>query len=233
MIGDIKVADVAADTNVAFKNCAPFTRCVIHINDEHVEVAENLDTIMPMYNLIEYSDNYVDSSGSIYQFKIDEPPMNDAKHPLNVALDNSTSFEYKANLLGKATDANDNDRSFKNAEIFIPLKDLSIFFRLLEMPLTNCKIHLELNWKNNCVMYGADTYAGGDNANDRETTFKITSTTLYGTIVTLSTKNNVNLTKQLNEGFKRSVYWNEYKSNIETQEADANNPKRFLLNASS
>ena len=69
-------------------------------------------------------------------------------------------------------------------------------------------------------MYSADTYAGGDNANNRETTFKITGTKLYVPIVTLSTKDNVNLTKKLNEGFKRSVYWNEYKSKIETKEAD-------------
>ena len=62
--GDIKVADVAANTNVGFKNCAPFRRCVTPINDEHVETAENLDIIMPMYNLIEYSDNYADFSGS-------------------------------------------------------------------------------------------------------------------------------------------------------------------------
>ena len=73
--GDIKVADVAANTNVAFKNCAPFTRCVTHINDEHVETAENLDKIMPMYNLLEYSDNYADSSGSLHQFKRDEYPF--------------------------------------------------------------------------------------------------------------------------------------------------------------
>ena len=64
--GDIKVADVAANTNAAFKNRPPFKRCVTHINDEHVETAENLNIIMPMYNLIEYSDNYVDSSGSLY-----------------------------------------------------------------------------------------------------------------------------------------------------------------------
>ena len=56
--GDIKVADVAANTNVAFKNCAPFTRCVTHINDEHVDISSNLDIIMSLYNLIEYSDNY-------------------------------------------------------------------------------------------------------------------------------------------------------------------------------
>ena len=73
--GNIKAADVAANTNVAFKNCVPFTRCVTHINDEHTETAANLDIIMPMYNLIEYSDNYADSSGSLYQFKRDESPM--------------------------------------------------------------------------------------------------------------------------------------------------------------
>ena len=96
----MKVAAVAADTNVAFKNCALFTRRVTHINDEHVETAENLDIIMPMYNLIEYSDNYADSSGSLYHFKRDESPMND-ENSLNVALDNSTSFKYKASLLKK------------------------------------------------------------------------------------------------------------------------------------
>ena len=75
-------------------------------------------------------------------------------------------------------------------------------------------------------MYGADDNAGG---NDRETTFKITSTKLYVLIVTLSTKDNVNLTKQLHKGFKKSVYWNEYKSKIETKNAENNNPTRFPL----
>ena len=56
------------------------------------------------------------------------------------------------------------------------------------MPLINCKIHLELNWNNNCVMYGADNYAGGDNDNNIKTTFQITSTKLYIPVVTLSTK---------------------------------------------
>ena len=111
MTGDTKVADVAANANVAFKNCAPFPRCVTHINDEHVETAQNLDIIMPMYNLIEYSNNYADSSGSLYQFKRDESPMNDAGNSNNVALHNSASFEYKASILGKATDADGNDRS--------------------------------------------------------------------------------------------------------------------------
>ena len=100
------------------------------------------------------------------------------------------------------------------------------------MPLINCKIHLELKWNDNCVMYGADTCAGGNNANDRETIFQITSTKLYVPLVTLSTKDNVNLTKQLNEGFKRSVYWNEYKPKIETKTPDDSNVTRFPLDAS-
>ena len=66
--GDIKIADINADTNAVFKNCAQFSRCVTHISDEHVETAENLDIIMRLYNLLEYSDNYADISGSLYQF---------------------------------------------------------------------------------------------------------------------------------------------------------------------
>ena len=66
---DIKVADVGADTNVAFKNCAPCKRCVTHINDEHIDTTENVDIIIPMYNLIEYRDNYSDASESLRQFK--------------------------------------------------------------------------------------------------------------------------------------------------------------------
>ena len=114
----------------------------------------------------------------------------------------------------------------------MPLKYLSIFFRSLEISLINCKVHLELNWNKDCVMSGADTYAGGDNANDRETKFQRTSTKLYVPVVTLSTKYNENLSKQLDEGFKRSVYWNEYKSKIETKTADDNNVIRFPLDAS-
>ena len=158
--------------------------------------------------------------------------MNDDENTLNVAFDNSTYFKYKASLLGDAPDADDNDGLLKNTKIAVPLKYLSNFFRSLEMPLINCKIHLELNWNNNCVMYGADTYAGSDNVNNREATFKIRSTKLYVLIVTLSTKDNVNLTTQINKGFKRSVYWNKYKSKIETKEADAINLKRFPLDAS-
>ena len=88
-----------------------------------------------MYNLIEYSDNYADSSGSLYQFKRDESPMNNDGNHLDVTLDNSTSFKYKASLLGKSDDDDGNDRSLKNRKIVIPLKYLSNVFRSLEIPL--------------------------------------------------------------------------------------------------
>ena len=82
---------------------------------------------MPMYNLIVYSDNYVDSSRSLCHFKRDESSMNDDKNPLNVALHNSTSFKYKTSLFKKADDADGNDTSSKNAKTVVPLKYLSNF----------------------------------------------------------------------------------------------------------
>ena len=88
----------AAAVRLALKNCAPFTKCNLEINDEHVDTAEDLDIVMPMYNLIEYSDNYQDSSATLYQYKRDEPPEGDLIP--NLTVNNSSSFKYKVNLLG-------------------------------------------------------------------------------------------------------------------------------------
>ena len=99
-----------------------FTSCVTHVNDEHIDTAENLDIIMSVYNLIEYSDNYSDTSGSLYQFKRDESPTNNAGNPINVPINNSSSFKYKSGILGKATLTDGNDRSLKNVKIVVPLK---------------------------------------------------------------------------------------------------------------
>ena len=73
--GTIRAANnVNNNTRLALKNCAAFTKCNLEINDEHVDKAENLDIVMLMYNLIEYSDNYQHSSAALYQYKRDEPP---------------------------------------------------------------------------------------------------------------------------------------------------------------
>ena len=121
---------------------------------------------MPLYNLLEYSDNYTDTSGTLYQFKRAESPMNNDGNLVNGAIDNSSSFKYKSGILGKATDDACDDRLLKNVKIVVPLKYLSNFFRSLEMPLINCRIHLELNLTEYCVMYGSDTYDVTDNNNN-------------------------------------------------------------------
>ena len=89
---------------------------------------------MPMYNLTEYSDNYSDTSGSLWQFKRDEVPPNDA----DLSIDNFQSFKYEAALVGKIADAvNSTNSSAKSTKILAPLKYLSNFWRSLEMPLIN------------------------------------------------------------------------------------------------
>ena len=136
-----------------------------------------------MYNLIEYSDNYSDTSGNLWQFKRDESPATNNGNPDNVSTANSTSFKYKSSFIGESTVVAGN-RVFKEVKIAVPLKYLSNFWRSLEMPLINCKIHLELNWSKNCVM---STIAN--------TNFKIVNTKLCVPIVTLSSKNNLKLVK--------------------------------------
>ena len=96
---------------------------------------------MPMYNLIEYSDNYSDTSGSLWQFKRDESPVTNAGNLDNVSTNNSISFKYKSRFLKTLEDV-DNGVS-KNIKIAVLLKYLSNFGRSLEMPLINLKIHLE------------------------------------------------------------------------------------------
>ena len=98
MTGDITATGGDANTRVAFKNCAPFTKCMTHINDEHLYGANNLDMITPMYNVVEYNDNYSDTSGSLRQLERDELPVTNAGNPDEVSVDNSTSFKYKSSF---------------------------------------------------------------------------------------------------------------------------------------
>ena len=95
--GNITATSGDANDRVAFKYCAPFTKCITHINDELVDNVDDLDIIMPMYNLIEYSDNYSDTSGSLWQFKRDKQNMNSG-NPANVTADDSSSFKCKSSF---------------------------------------------------------------------------------------------------------------------------------------
>ena len=183
-------ADIAlgAITQVAFKNCTPFEKCRTEINETFVDEADFINITMPMYNLIEYSDNYSDTSGSLWQFKRDEIEGNvdltvDANHIPN----NLSSYKYKSSLI---TNRN-------GVKIAVPLKYLSNFWRSLEMALINCKVELSLKWIENCVL--------NTTANANKATFAITDAKLYVPIVTLSIEDNAKLSKLLREGFRRSI----------------------------
>ena len=206
------------NTRLALKNCAPFTKCNLEINDEHVDTAENLDIVMPMYNLIEYSDNYQDSSATLYQYKRDELPEDNAIDDLTA--NNSSSFKYKISLLGDESVVGGIVRL--NVKVVVLLKYLSNFFRSLEMPLINCKIELNLTWKKECVL---STDAGN-------AVYIINDTKMYVPVVTLSKEDNKDFIKQQNKGFQRSIYWNEYKTKEINENADANVFKYINLDPS-
>ena len=127
---------------VTFKNCAPFTKCITRTNNTDTNNAQDIDIVMPMYNLIEYSDNSSTTSGSLWQYYKDDPNDN---------LANSKSFKYKVKIMGKTPQ----DGNTKDVEILVPLKYLSNFWRTLEMSLINCEVELILTWSKNCVISSA------------------------------------------------------------------------------
>ena len=173
---------------------------------------------MPMYNLIEYSDNYQDSLATLYQYKRDEPP--EANVIADLTADNSNYFKYKISLLGNPVVANNIAR--RSVKVVVPLKYLSNFFRSLEMPLINCKIKLNLTWKKECVL----------STDDGNAVFIINDTKMYVPVVTLSKEDNKDFIEQQNEGFRRSIYWNEYKTKEINENADADVFKYISLDPS-
>ena len=162
------------DKGVAFKNCAPFTNCINEINNTQIDCAKDTDIVTPMYNLIEYYDNYSKISGSLWQYYRDGPNDN---------LADSESFKSKIKIIGKTTAVGNE----KNVEIMVPLKYVSNFWRTLKMRLISCEVNLILTWSSTCVI--TNSTATG--------TFEITDSNLYVPIVTLSTQDNSKLLQQL------------------------------------
>ena len=119
--GTINVTGGNANTKVAFKNCAPFKKCRTEVNESFVDDAQHINIAIPMHNLIEYSDNYSDTSVSLWEFKRDQIDVNltvDAQHIPN----NLSSFKYKSSFI---TNRN-------GVKIAVPLKYLSNFWRSLD-----------------------------------------------------------------------------------------------------
>ena len=123
---------------------------------------------MPMHNLIEYSDNYAKTTGSLWQYCKDIPARNNANNAIIIFSDNNTtdSFKFKAKITGKT-----GDDGTKDVEIMVPLKYLSNFWRTLEIPLINCEVNLVLTWSSTCVLITTNTP-------NQNATFAITDTKL-------------------------------------------------------
>ena len=138
-------AQHAAANNVSkkaiFKNCAPFINCSSR-NNTQVDGALDIDVVMQMYNFIEHSDNYSKTSGILWQYCRHEPALddNDAITDFNEANMITDLIKIKEKTTGKTGNS-----GAKNVEIVVPLKCVSKFWRILEMPLINCESNLVLN----------------------------------------------------------------------------------------
>ena len=152
---------------------------------------EDLDSVMPMYNLIEYSSNYSETTGSLWFY---------SKHKttnFDVSIENTDSFKsfkYKTKFLGNTVTQpalNNANEIIKNATIAASLKYLSTFWRSREMPLINCKVELKFKWTKYCDL----SAAGNDNtnANSNNIIFTLNDTKLYVQVVTLSARENQKL----------------------------------------
>ena len=205
-VNNTAVADADGNnTNkkVIFKNCAPFTNCISEINNAQVDNAKDLDIVMPMYDLVEYSDNYSKISGSLWQYFKDIPAVDNNNAIANFTDNNLTnSFNSKVKITGQT-----GDDGTKNAEIVVTLSYLSVFWRK-HLPLINCEVNLILTWFANCVIVST-------NVANQNAAFAITDTKLFVPIVILSTQDNEKLLQQLKSGFKRVINWNKYLSKPE------------------
>ena len=160
-----------------------------------------------MYNIIEYSDTYSKTSESLWQYYRCEPSLDNNGNIIDFPDDNnnSASFIFKKQITGQTGNGGK-----KDVKIIAPLKYLSNFWRIFEIPLTNCEISLQLKWSRNGIIVDGS-------ANNQNPSFQIYVTKLCVPVVTLSTQENIKLLKQLESGFKRTINWNKYLSKTTNQ----------------
>ena len=206
------------DKKLVFKNNAPFTNCISKINDVKTDNAEDLDAVMPMYNLLEYSKNYKKTTGSLLNYHKDEPSSTiDAKNITHSIL-NSESLDFYIIENG----VTHNNLTKNNVKVVVPLKHLSNFWRHLNIPLINCEVELILTWFKNDVLIDKSTRKANYGANPvvyeidnpENATFKITDVKLFVPVVTLSKEKAIQLLEQLKTGYKRTIKWNKYRSQM-------------------
>ena len=215
------------------KNNAPFVSCITRINGELIEDADDLDIVMSMYNLLEYSKNYRKTIGSLYNYYRDE--LSDDAHDNNfdnIKVVNSNTFKYKNKIIGNTYDVDAgaqgydvNKNGTQEVELAIPLKYLGNFWRALNIPLISSEVSLELKWNKNCKLTSLEQRdIGGGNRDNAPTgaTLAINDCKLYIPAVTLSKDDEIKLLTNLKSGFKREIIWTKYRSQM-TTEAITNN----------
>ena len=215
------------------KNNAPFVSCITRINGELIEDADDLDIVMSMYNLLEYSKNYRKTIGSLYNYYRDEL-SNDADDNNfdNIKVVNSNTFKYKNKIISNTYNVNAgadgydlNKNGTQEVELAIPLKYLGNFWRALNTPLISCEVSLELKWDKNCVITSLEQIdIGGGNRDNATTgaTLAISDCKLYVPAVTLSKDGEIKLLTNLKSGFKREIIWNKYRSQMTTEAVNNN-----------
>ena len=118
------------EKKLVFKNNAPFINCISKINGVKIDNAEDLDVVMPMYNLLEYSKNYRKTTGSLWNYYKDEPNSSTDDDNITHSILNSESFDYKANFMENGVT---NNNLTKYVKVVVPLKHLSNFWRHLNI----------------------------------------------------------------------------------------------------
>ena len=189
---DFDVYIIVKKRPLAFKNNAPFTNCISKINNVLNVNAEDLDVVMPMYNLIEYSKNYRKTIGCLWNYYRDELSDDTIdNNNLDKNVINSESFKYKTSITGSTYNVNERitnaggnqvnnpnynaDQSGEKKKIVAPLKCLGDFWKSLDTPLIDCKLTLTLTWSENCVITSLErreiTYTRRDSS-PKNATFK-------------------------------------------------------------
>ena len=217
------------------KNNAPFVSCITRINGKLIEDADDLDIVMPMYNLLEYSKNYRKTIGLLYNYYRDELTNDNNDSFANINVVNSEAFKYKNKITGKTYNVNAgadgydvNKNGTRKVELAIPLKYLGNFWRALSIPLISCEVFLELKWNKNCAVTSLEQRqvdAGPPIVRDNApmgATFAIIDCKLYVPVVTLSKDDEIKLLTSLKSGFKREIIWNKYRSQMTTEEVNNN-----------
>ena len=220
------------------KNNAPFVSCITRINGELIEDADDLDIVMSMYNLLEYSKNYRKTIGSLCNYSRDGLSDDaDDNNFDNIKVVNSNTFKYKNKITGNTynldagTQGYDvNKNGTQEVELTIPLQYLGNFWRALNIPLISCEVSLELKWNKNFVITSLEQRDIGRGNRDNApvgVTLAINYCKLYVPAVTLSKDDDFKLLTNLKSGFKREIIWNNYRSQM-TTEAINNNLKILI-----